>query len=114
MAAARSAAAMRSAVAREHVCARPLFASCDGPRTSAEELGQKLCWFKEESCALADGAATLCAEASPVDVGDVRLCPCVGALAPVPWLLSTLAARAEFERVTSKIQQRACNNTAHR
>ena len=53
MAAARSAAAMRSAVAREHVCARPLFASCDGPRTSADELGQKLCWFKEESCALA-------------------------------------------------------------
>ena len=120
MAAARSAAAMRSAVAREHVCARPLFASCDGPRTSAEELGQKLCWFKEESCALAEGAATLCAEASPVDVGDVRLCPCVAAdasrrrrsLATIATATAATAAAAATAATTGAIDAAATNNSA--
>ena len=118
MAAARGAAAMRAAVAGEHVCARPLFASCDGPRTSAEELGQKLCWFKEESCALADGAASLCAEASPVDVvGDVRLCPCVTADASrrrrrLATTAATTNATAATAATTGTVDTAAANHSA--
>ena len=74
--AAGSADAMRAAVEVEHLCARPLMASCDGPLTSALDLGQALCWFRDgETCPAAP--ASLCAELPPIEQGDVRLCPCV-------------------------------------